>query len=149
MEYKLTYSNETGNVNGITWTNSNGSVSFCGINTDNTDFQQFEIWNAEQDPPLDLDSTIPVPVNYSISPDQIVIPADGETSALLTVVSDPEDATAELLYGGLPLSVPLVDGRGTYPVTSTITGVLVITGASGGLADCVTYVYAGIEVNNG
>ena len=143
--YELTFDELSGTVNGIM--RSDGAC--IPIEPANSDFQAFLIWNAEQAVPLDLDSTIPPVINYSISPNQIVIPADGETSALLTVVSDPEDATAELLYGGLPLSVPLVDGMGSVPITSTITGVLVITGASGGLADCVTYVYAGAEVNNG
>ena len=84
--------------------------------------------------------------SYHLSPSILIIPADGVTSALLTVASDPADETAELLYAGFPLSVPLINGRGSIQITSDIPGMLLITGASGGLADCKVYVYAGQEV---
>ena len=86
------------------------------------------------------------PVDYTISPSIILIPADGVTSATLTVVSNPADATAELLYGGVPLSVPLVDGIGEQEITNDLPGVLIITGSAGELANIKTYVYAGNEV---
>lgn len=146
MKYELNYDSETGKVSGI---RRLPDGAFIPLAPDNSDFQQFLAWNAQQAEPLDLDSTIPVVINYSISPSIIIIPADGVTSADLSVVSDPADATAELLYAGLPLSIPLVDGRGSIPITSSIPGILLITGVSGGLADCKTYVYAGQEVLNG
>ena len=51
--YKLNYDPQTGKVSSIQ--NGNMSIPLC---PDNTDYQQFLIWNKAQKTPLDLKSTI-------------------------------------------------------------------------------------------
>ena len=58
MEYELSYSELTGKVIGI----KKGELTSFGLNPDNTDYQDFLLWNAKQAIPLDLNSTIEVVV---------------------------------------------------------------------------------------
>ena len=51
--YTLSYDKTTGKV--VSIIKANSAIPIC---EDNTDFQDFLKWNAEQETPLDLDSTI-------------------------------------------------------------------------------------------
>jgi hypothetical protein len=55
--YELYYSVETGKVVAINCLSKKISIPLC---EDNTDYQDFLIWNKAQKTPLDLSSTIPV-----------------------------------------------------------------------------------------
>lgn len=57
--YELFYSEETGKISFVRRMSDFASIP---LDPDNTDFQQFLIWNDEQEVPLDLNSTIkPIP----------------------------------------------------------------------------------------
>jgi len=57
MKYELNYNQQTGQVNVIIQLPSNANIPLCEANTD---YQDFLKWNAEQETPLDLKSTITV-----------------------------------------------------------------------------------------
>jgi hypothetical protein len=139
--YELFYSKEAGIVQAIKRIADN---AFIPLAPDNSDFQQFLEWNAEQDPPLDLDSTIPVPVNYSISPEGIIIAADGAEEAVFEITAEPDIESIEVLVAGQSGVVPLLQGQGKLRVTSDVPGLIEVTGKNGALANKKAKVYAGV-----
>ncbi len=141
-EYSLVYSPYTGKV--ISVRRSDGTI--IPLEPDNVDFQQFLIWNAEQAVPLDLESTVPVPVNYSISPTDVIIAADGAEEALFEITGDPDAESVEVLVAGQSGVVPLVQGKGKLRVTSEVPGLIEVTGKAGALSNAKSKVYAGVRL---
>jgi len=81
-------------------------------------------------------------IRYSISPDSVVIVADGIDAAVFVVTGDPAQATVNINIGGMIETIEMTAGRGEFEVVSEQAGVIVVRGEDGPLADCVAKVYA-------
>ena len=86
------------------------------------------------------------PHDYSISPDSAVIVADGQSAAVFVVTGNPADTSVNVLVAGQVEVIGMTDGRGEFEVVSEQTGVIVVTGESGPLAQQVAKVYAAAAV---
>jgi hypothetical protein len=144
--YELIYSLETGEVESVL---RNGANTIP-ISDGNTDFQEFLKWNAEQETPLDLDSTVVRPINHSISPGAVTVFAG--QAVTFTITTDPALSSVDIevydrddrLNTLTITTVELVDGLGTIEVTTseeTAGSVMVVTGVAGStLENVIAYI---------
>ncbi|MBT3202297.1 MAG: hypothetical protein HN350_20550 [Phycisphaerales bacterium] len=82
------------------------------------------------------------PVDHSISPVLVFLKGDDTHSVELVVTTDPDLATVALDIGGEELVIDLVEGVGTFDMTSDTPGAeLLITGRAGALPGAGARIY--------
>ncbi len=91
MSYQLNYDKETGKV--ISISQCNMSIPLCEANTD---YQDFLKWNSEQETPLDLNSTIPIP---PLTADQL--PKSTISAIVKSIASDKLSCIVTRTYQGI------------------------------------------------
>lgn len=93
-----------------------------------------EVWYLTDPTPEQLATAEAVklahdPIEYGITTDRTVIPADGVTAATVSITSDPADSTASITVNGTAYSVALSGGTGTQEIAADTEGVILVRGA--------------------